>query len=111
MSYLQQNIPSKGKHEVSFLFSSFLPPRCSSNKVYLMSASSLINISYGDRCEAKKIEEKSGARGRQQQTGTSKTQGVTPFSPSLGASPELTGKNKAGKHRAADLRQESSGKQ
>ncbi|XP_068754427.1 5'-3' exoribonuclease 1-like isoform X2 [Montipora capricornis] len=83
--------------------------RCSSNKVYLMSASSLINISYGDRCEAKKIEEKSGGRGRQQQTGTSKSQGVTPFSPSLGASPELTGKNKAGKHRAADLRQESSG--
>ena len=28
------------------------PLRCSSNKVYLMSASSLINISYGDRCEA-----------------------------------------------------------
>ena len=28
------------------------PLRCSLNKVYLMSASSLINISYGDRCVA-----------------------------------------------------------
>ena len=75
--------------------------RCSSNKMYLMSGSSLINISYGNRCEAKK----SSGRG-QQQPGSAGTPSRPPFSPSLGASPELGKKNK---HRSPDVRLESPG--
>ena len=82
--------------------------RCSSNKVYLMSASSLINISYGDRCEAQKIEEKS--TGKSQQAGRSGSTPPTraPFSPSLGASPELSGKNN-NRHNSPEVRLNSSG--
>ena len=61
-----------------------------------MSASSLINISYGDRCE------KSAGKGQQQQQ--QQQRGRSPYSPSLGASPEL-GK----KHRSLDVRLESPG--
>ena len=75
--------------------------RCSSNKMYLMSGSSLINISYGNRCEAKK----SSGRG-QQQACSAGTPSRPPFSPSLGASPELGKKNK---HRSPDVRLESPG--
>ena len=82
--------------------------RCSSNKVYLMSASSLINISYGDRCEAQKVEEKSA--GKSQQAGRSGSTPPTraPFSPSLGASPELSGKNN-NRHNSPEVRLNSSG--
>lgn len=82
--------------------------RCSSNKVYLMSASSLINISYGDRCEAQKVEEKS--TGKSQQAGRSGSTPPTraPFSPSLGASPELSGKNN-NRHNSPEVRLNSSG--
>ncbi|KAJ7394677.1 5'-3' exoribonuclease 1 [Desmophyllum pertusum] len=79
-----------------------LPLRCSSNKVYLMTAASLINVSYGDRCEAKKVEEKSAGRG--QQPG-----GSAAFSPSLGASPELGKKNKNMKYKSADVSLDSPG--
>ena len=67
-----------------------------------MSGSSLINISYGNRCEAKK----SSGRGQQQQACSTGTPSRTPFSPSLGASPELGKKNK---HRSPDVRLESPG--
>lgn len=67
-----------------------------------MTAASLINVSYGDRCEAKKVEEKSAGRG--QQTG-----GSAAFSPSLGASPELGKKNKNMKYKSADVSLDSPG--
>ena len=71
-----------------------------------MSASSLINISYGARCEAKKVEEKSGGRSQQQQQATPNR---PPFSPSLGASPELGKRNKTSKNRSSDSGLESPG--
>lgn len=82
------------------------PLRCSSNKVYLMAPSSLINISYGDRCESKKVEEKSTGRGQQAgRSGT--TPNRSPFSPNLGASPELGKKNN--KHSSPDVKLDSPG--
>ncbi|XP_067051785.1 5'-3' exoribonuclease 1-like isoform X1 [Acropora muricata] len=85
------------------------PLRCSSNKVYLMSAASLINISHGNRCEAKKNVERSGGVSRQQQPGSITTPSMSPFSPGLGASPELLGKNEARNQRSSNVRHESSG--
>ncbi|KAK2552969.1 5'-3' exoribonuclease 1 [Acropora cervicornis] len=85
------------------------PLRCSSNKVYLMSAASLINISHGNRCEAKKNFERSGGVSRQQQPGSITTPSMSPFSPGLGASPELLGKNKARNQRSSNVGHESSG--
>ena len=52
-----------------------------------MEAASLINISYGARCEAKKVEEKLVGKG--QHPG-----GRALFSSNLGASPELGQKSK-----------------
>ena len=66
-----------------------------------MGAASLINISYGARCEAKKVEEKSG--GKSQHPG-----GRASFSPNLGASPELGQKSKSTKL-SADVRLNSPG--
>ena len=66
-----------------------------------MAAASLINISYGARCEAKKVEEKSG--GRSQRPG-----GRASFSPNLGASPELSKKSK-NTRLSADVRLNSPG--
>ena len=66
-----------------------------------MRAASLINISYGARCEAKKVEEKSG--GKSQHPG-----GRASFSPNLGASPELGQKSKNTKL-SADVRLNSPG--
>lgn len=77
-----------------------------------MSAASLINMSHGNRCEAKKNVERSGGFSRQQQQpGSVTTPSMSPFSPGLGASPELLGKSKASNHRSSDVRHESSGEQ
>lgn len=62
-----------------------------------MGAASLINISYGARCEAKKVENKSA--GIIQQLG-----GRGSFSPNLGCSPEVGKKNKNMQHASADIR-------
>lgn len=82
--------------------------RCSSNKVYLMSASSLINISYGVRCQAQKVEEKSTGKGHQAGRSGSIPPARAPFSPSLGASPELSVK-KNNTHNSPEVKLNSSG--
>ena len=76
-----------------------------------MAAASLINISHGNRCEAKKNFERSGGVSRQQQPGSITTPSMSSFSPGLGASPELLGKSKARNHRSSDVGRESSGEQ
>ena len=79
----------------------FMVFRCSSNKLYLMGAASLINFTYGARCEAKKVEEKS--EGRTQHPG-----GRASLSLNLGASPELGKKSKNTKP-SADVKPDSPG--
>ncbi len=67
-----------------------------------MGAASLINISHGARCEAKKVENKSA--GKIQQLG-----GRGSVSPNLGCSPELGKKNKNMQQTSADFRLDSPG--
>ena len=62
-----------------------------------MGAASLINISHGARCGARKVEDKSA--GNIPQLG-----GRGCLSPNLGFSPELGNKNKNTKHTPADVR-------
>lgn len=75
-----------GRQPLNFLGINFVF-RCSSNKVYLLEAAALIDISYGERCEAKKVEEKSVGRSQH-------LEGNAPLSPNLGASPQLNKKNR-----------------
>lgn len=76
-------------------FLSGLTLRCSSKNVFLLEAVALINISYGERCEAKKVEGKSGSNAS--------------FGTNLGSSPQLNKESKGSQCKSADSRLDSSG--
>lgn len=69
--------------------------RCSSKNVFLLEALALINISYGERCEAKKVEGRSV--------------GNSSFGTNLASSPQLNKESKGSQSKSGDSRLDSPG--
>ena len=74
-----------------------------------MRPSTLINMSYGDRVEARKKDHSTPSRKLNQSPSSRPRNSRLPYSPDLGASPELNRGSKNANQRSPDVRLESQG--